>query len=540
MFGKARRFFPGTLPASTFGIWVFLAVAAPAQDPCDWVDGRPDGCTSITVGRKASADGWVTTSHTCDSNRTRAWLDITPARDHEAGTKKTLRKRLKDDSRAMPTYRYDAVGTIPQAPHTHGFINTAYPCMNDRQLAVGESTFGGRKALKSDKGLIDCQALVELMIERCTTAREAIRLAGELTEKWGYNDAGECLTLADTKEVWHLEIVGPGKGKIGSVWAARRVPDDHVSVNANASRIRRIDIRDRNFFLASKNVFQVARDHGWWKSDQGPFEFCYAYDPEGRASFASRRREWRVLSLLAPSLGLDANAENHPFSVKPEKPVTLAMLVRIFQDWYEGTDYNYVKNITTTDKTGKTIPSPLANPFMPYDMNPLFKINGGWGGRGERTIARWYTMYATITQSRADLPDAIGGVVWLAWDNVASSVYVPLYCTITDVPQSFKTPGRVKGFTRECAWWAFNRTGTLAAQRWGDMRKDVVAVWKPLQAEMFKNQAQIERKALEIFRTDPEKARALLTAYSRKWGEQVVKRCWALGDHLWTKYDEKF
>ncbi len=507
---------------------------------CDWVDGRPDGCTTITVGKNASAGGWVTTSHTCDSHRTRSWLDIMPIKKHPKGDMMTILKRTNEDSLAMPTYKYLSVGEIPQVEYTYGYINTAYPCMNDQQLAVGESTFGGRPTLKSDKGLIDCQQLVRLMLERCKTAREAIQLAGELTKKYGYNNAGECLTVADTKEVWHLEIVGPGKGNVGSIWVAQRVPDDHVSVNANASRIRQIDLDNPDYFMASENIFQVAQDSGWWNPDNGPFEFCYAYDPDGRTSFAARRREWRVLDLVAPSLKLHPNAENYPFSAKPDTLVTMEKLVSIFKDYFEGTDFNFVKNITSSNNDGKTVISPFANPFMPYDMNQLFKINGGWGWRGERPIARWYTMYATITQSRDNIPNEIGGVVWLAFDNVATSIYVPLYCSISDVPQSFKTPGRVNGFNRDSAWWAFNRASTLAAQRWGDMRKDVEAFWKPLQAELFAIQNEIEQKAIELYKDDPKKAKEFLTQYSMNWGEKVVKAAWKLGDDLWTKYDEKF
>ena len=318
------------------------------------------------------------------------------------------------------------------------------------------------------------------------------------------------------------------------------MPDEHVSVNANASRIRKIDLSNPDHFMASDNVFQAAQDSGWWDPKNGEFEFCYAYNPDGRNSFASRRREWRVLSLVAPFLNLHPNDKDYPFSVKPDTLVRLAKLVTIFQDYYEGTDFNFIKNITTTDDSGKTVISPLANPFMPYDMNKLFEINGGWGWRGERTIARWYTMYATITQSRENLPNEIGGLVWLAFDNVATSIYVPLYCGITDVPDSYKVRARETGYTRESAWWAFNRMSTLAAQRWGDMRHDVTAVWAPLQAGLFSNQNTVEEKALALYKKDPQKAREFLTNYSMDWGQKVVTRCWELGDFLWTKYDEKF
>jgi len=510
------------------------------RDNSDWEGGFPDGCTSITVGKKATADGSVITSHTCDSHRTRGWFDIMPAKNHQKDVLATMLKRVPYDSLAMPTYSYIPTGTIPQIEHTYGYINTAYPCMNEHQLAIGESTFGGRKSLHSDKGLIDCQQLVQLMVERCTNARDAIKLAGDLTSRYGWNDEGECLTIADKHEVWHLEITGAGKGITGSVWAAQRVPDEHIAVNANASRIRQINLDKPDYFMASDNVFRVAQDSGWWNPEDGPFEFCYAYNPEGRTSFAARRREWRVLSLAAPSLNLNANAENFPFSVKPDTLITLDKLVKVFQDYYQGTDYNFVKDLTWVNEEGKTEISPLANPFMPYDMNKLFKINGGWGWRGERTIARWYTMYATITQSRSWFPDEIGGVVWLAWDNVATSIYVPHYCSISDVAKSYKTPGRPEGFTHESAWWAFNRLGTLAAQRWGDMRHDVSAVWAPMQKELFNKQVIIEKEALKLLENDREKAQKFLTDYAIEWGNKVVKRAWQLGDELWTKYDEEF
>ena len=523
-----------------FAILCFLVLQVTAQvDKTDWMGNEPDGCTSITCGRLATIDGSVITSHTDDSHRTRSSINIQPAKDHPAGSMCDITKRVPCDTFAMPLYVYDKVGEIPQVGHTHAYVNSAYPCINEHQLAIGESTFGGREQLQSDRGLIDCTMLCQLMIERCTSAREAIKLVGELTAKYGYNDAGECLTIADKKEVWHFEILGPGKDKVGSIWVAQRVPDEEVSVNANASRIRKIDLKDNDHFMASENIYQVALDSGWCKSKED-FEFCYAYAPESRTSLASRRREWRVLSLVAPSLNLDPNAENYPFSVKPDVQVTMPQLVSIFKDYYEGTPFDMTKDMLVPDKNGKMVISPLANPHMPYDANKLFKINGGWGWLGERTIARWYTMYATIIQCRESLPDHIGGVVWLAMDNVATSVYIPVYCGVTDLPEPYKVDGRVKGFSHESAWWAFNRLGTLTAQRWGDMRHDVDAVWNPIQQELFSKQAGFEQQAVQMYKQDNEKGRAFLTSYTYHWGTVVVDNAWKLGDYLWTKYDEKF
>lgn len=506
-------------------------------DKSDWEAGYPEGCTSITAGKLATADGSVITSHTDDSHRTRSWMDITPAKTYPVNAKSNMYKRVADDSHAMPTYRHDKIGEIPQLRKTFAFVNTAYPCMNEHQLGIGESTFGGRSELQSDACLIDCQRLIRLMLERTKTAREAIELAGELLEEYGWNDAGECLTIADPNEVWHFEVVGPGKGKVGAVWVAQRVPDDHISVNANASTIKEVDLNNKDYFLASANLYSVALENGWWKSDE-TFRFCYAYAPESRTSIAARRREWRVFDLLAPSLALDPYAENYPFSVKPDKKVSLSELITVFQDYYEGTDFNFVKDITVTDEDGKTVISPVANPFMPYDMNKAFRINGGWGWRGERTIARWYTMYATIIQCRSWLPDEIGGVVWLAQDNVATSIYIPVFAGTTDLPDSYKTPGRTEGYTHESAWWAFNRLGTLTAQRWGDMRKDVDNVWRPLQSDIFQETALLEAQVLKMKNVTDRKT--LLTKHTLKWGKHVVNEAWKLGDRLWTLYDEKF
>lgn len=534
----------------SFTLVISFLVSYSQVDRSDWEGGFPEGCTSITVGKLASHDGSVMTSHTDDSHRTRSWMDIQPAKTHAPGSTVTMYKRMANDSLAMPAYYHKPIGAIPQVDRTYGFVNTAYPCMNEKQLAIGESTFGGREELQSDEGLIDCQRLCQLMLERCTTARDAIRLAGELTKEYGWNDAGECLTIADKTEVWHFEIVGPGKGKTGSVWAAQRVPDEHISVNANASTIKELDLDDPDHFMASENIFEVAKENGYWKEGE-PFRFNYAYAPHSRESVAARRREWRVFDLLAPSLKLHPDDQDYPFSVKPDEKIKLEDMIRVFKDYYQDTPYDMRRLITDTDADGKTRISPLANPFMPYDHLNIQNVNGGWYSvnketgsirfLGERTIARWYTMYATIIQCRDWLPDEIGGVVWLAQDNVASSIYIPIYCSVTDLPESYKTPGRPNGYTMESAWWAFNRLGTLAAQRWGDMHKDLDDVWDPWQQELFTKQSEVEKEAQNFYKEKkPEKTSEFLTSYTNRWGEKVVKKAWELGDYLWTKYDEKF
>ncbi len=527
---------------SFFILLLFISpftINAQTADKSDWEGGYPEACTSITVGASATFDGSVMTSHTDDSHRTRSWVNIVPPKKHRTGAVSKMYKRIQDTTRAMPAYAHLEIGSIPQVKKTNGFINTAYPSMNDKQLAMGESTFGGRDELQSDAGLIDCQRLCLLLLERTETAREAIELSGELLEKYGWNDVGECLTISDPKEVWHLEIVGPGAGKVGAVWVAQRVPDNHISVNANASTIKEIDLEKADYFMASENIYDVAKEKGYWNPEKEVFRFNYAYAPHSRTSIASRRREWRVFDLAAPSLGLDPNASDYPFSVKPDTLITLGKMASMFQDYYQGTEFDMRKSLTVADENGKIIISPMANPHMPYDELKMHRISGGWGVLGERTIARWYTMYGTIIQSRDWLPDAIGGVEWLAMDNIATSIYIPVYAGTTDLPESYKTPGR-DGFTYKSAWWAFNRTGTLAAQRWGDMHKDVDAVFGPMQKEVFENASAFEEEVLKLHKKNPEKAKEKLTEYTMRWGNKVVDAAWQLGNDLWTKYDEKF
>jgi dipeptidase len=316
---------------------IFLAVTAaflvlsflpalPEREATEARSFESESCTSILVGRLASVDGSTMTSHSCDSGTDRTWMTIVPNRKHKPGATATLYLDPKRTKRPDDHERMEG-GEIPQVAETYAFLDAAYPIMNEHQLAIGETTIGGRRELVSQEGIIDAPELYRLVLERARTAREAIRVADELTKTYGYNDWGECFTFADTKEVWHFEIYGPGKGKVGAVWAAQRVPDDEIGVSANAGRIRQIDLSKPDVFMASANVMSLAEEMGFWSKASGkPFEFCYAYAPDSRTSLGCRRREWRVLSLLAPSLRLHPESENYPFSVKPEKKVSVADL----------------------------------------------------------------------------------------------------------------------------------------------------------------------------------------------------------------------
>ena len=492
-----------------------------------------DSCTSILVGRLASADGSAMTSHSCDSGSDRTWMNIVPNRKHKPGetAKVYLEPKLTkgpDDPDRLET------GEIPQVTETYAYLNAAYPIMNEHQLAIGETTIGGHRELVSQAGIIDAPELYRLCLERAKTAREAIRVAAELAAKYGYNDWGECFTFADPKEVWQFEIYGPGKGKKGAVWAAQRVPDDEIGVSANAGRIRKLDLAAPDYFMASSNVMSLAEEMGFWSKASGqPFDFSYAYNPESRTSLYCRRREWRVLSLLAPALRLNPESENFPFSVKPEKKVTVRDLFAIFRDAYDGTEFDMTRALLAFNRRGETVKSPIASPFMSNDLRELLRI------KRERTICSPASTYLQITQSRDWLPGPIGGVVWLGYDNPATTPHTPFYIGVDRMPLSYMVDGR-RAYSRDCAWWAFRTVSKLALFRWQDMTKDIEKVWRDIEDKAFVNQAKFEEQALALFKKDPKKAKELLTKYCLDQADQAVAAYWRLADQLWVKYSGNF
>ncbi|MDW7682440.1 MAG: C69 family dipeptidase, partial [bacterium] len=240
-----------------------------------------NACTTIMVGKKASKDGSVIVAYASDSRTSRTWFNIVPRQKHKSGALCSVYKNTKLTKSPTDLSAAKFVGNISQVAESYKYINTSYPLMNENQLMIGESTFGGRDTLRNKDAMFTIEELCRIVQERATTARQAIRIIDELTKEFGYNDTGEHLAIGDKNEIWHLEILGCGHDKVGAIWAAQRVPDDHVAVDANGSRIRKIDLNDPDNFMASDNVFSVAEEYGWWSPESGqPFEFCYAYAPD--------------------------------------------------------------------------------------------------------------------------------------------------------------------------------------------------------------------------------------------------------------------
>jgi dipeptidase len=497
-------------------------------------EGLSQSCTVILVGRAASVDGSVFTTHAADCGVCDWTFHYVPAADHQPGQRRPvynigqIRTWPPAEGGKWEMIKKDPTGLeLPQPAHTFGYLHGVFGYMNDQQLAMGESTIGNARRLTNPTPVpkLNITMLTLLAMERCKTAREAIKLMGTLAEKYGYGylDGGEMLAVADSQEAWIFEImpVGPlwkpDSGKPGAAWAARRVPDDQVSVCPNESRIGEIDLSRPDLFMASPNYKALAVENGLYDPRGGkPFSWKSAYAPaEGSAATNARRsRMWRFFNLVAPSLGLKPDLPNmdYPFSVRPDKKLSVADVMAITRDKSQGTPFDPVQGIRG---------GPLANPNI-Y--------------KGTRLISISAAEYTTITQTRNWLPSPVGGILWLAFGAQDTSCYIPLYAGITALPSSFSA-GDHWEFSRDSARWAFDyvdyHTQAVYSQAIQDVREAQVGHEQTSLARL----RDIDLEAAEKFKTSPAEAAALLTKFCLANAEGVIKAWWKLGDDLLVKYN---
>ena len=511
-----------------FTLFFVLFITAEARNPAITQDNETNlnsySCTSIVVSRGASVDGSVMTTHSCDGPY-EVRLHVVPGKAHASGE---MRPIFKGGGLGAEMKAAIQSGEIPEVSTTYSRFDIAYPFMNEKQVAIGETTIGGRRELYNSEGLFDIMALERVALERAASAREAIEIMGELAVRYGYSDGGECLTVCDSKEAWVFEIFGAGPLETGAVWAARRVPDGEVSVSANHSRIAEIDLKNKENFLASENVVEVAVEMGWYDPDSGhPFIFNEAYSPyELGYLMYTRRREWRVLSTLAPGMKLDPWCETgYPFSVKPEKKVSVKTLMTLHRDYYQDSPFDMGQGLAA---------GPFKTPNR-YNVaqGTLKKGFLGW----ERPIAYNKCSYSFVSQSRDWLPDWIGGLIWFGEDDPKTTCYVPFYCGVTTTPACFQT-GRKDVYDRAAAWWAFNFVGNWADLKYMYMIKDIRSLQSELEEELFGLQPAVEATALKLYADDPAACRNYLTHYSNSMARGVVESWWALADHLIVKYSD--
>ena len=501
---------------------IFLSVFLGAQEQ-EYIGGN---CTSIMVGRLASTDGSVMTSHTCDG-KYRTWTYMEPAADHEPGSMHTILKGTMKTAFRGDTTGVTVAGQIPQVPHTYAYLNTGYPCLNEKQLAIGETTFGGPDILVNPEGWFTIEELERVALQRCDNARDAIRTMGELAQKYGYGDVGECLTVADKNEVWQFEIIGVGKDNLGAAWVAQRIPDDEIGVSANIPRIGKIDRKNKDYFMASDNVEKVCKENGLW---DGKGEFCFwkAMKSDYGNGKNYNDRELFILRHFAPSLGLNYDMEEIPFSVKPEKKVDVREVMAMFRETYDGTDFDMTKNVLLARpaKNGQpadTIVSPVANPWLTTTMRNTLNTIAPGTIDFRRTVAVAWCSYSHITQLRNWLPDSIGGVCWFSVDNPGQSPRIPIFCGNTQLPYSFQICGQNE-YIPDCHLWQFRRANKLATISW------------QLTKEGF-NKKILEMEEIAINGLPQgEPSAAVLNAYTEFIYNQAVEAWKELEAEYWVKF----
>jgi len=505
-----------------------------------------DACTVIIVGRNASVDGSVMTTHTCDCGLCDWTFRYVPAADHPAGSTRKIyhidqvRTWPPDSGLKWERYKDDFTGLeIPQVSHTYGYIHGSFGYMNDMQVAIGESTIGCQKRMENPtpSAKFDITMLTLIAMERARTAREAIKIMGELGEKYGYGftDTGEMLAVADPKEAWIFEImpVGPlwtpESGKPGAVWCAQRVPDDHVSVCPNESRIGEIDLKNSEYFMASPNVIQFAIDQKLYDPNSGqPFNWKRAYSPNDVSAVSSNGshvRLWRFFDLVAPSKKFSPETPNMdlPFSVKPDKKLSVYDVMTMTRDKCEGTIFDPARGLQG---------GPFANPnFLPYG----FTLEGKRYNTS-RVIGVNRAEYVTVTQSRGWLPNPIGGIVWIAFGAQDTSCYMPFYIGVTEIPRSFEI-GDHWVFSRDSARWAFDYVDFHTQVLYSYAIKDVREAQNKWEKSAVDKTSAIDEWAVKLYQKDPAEARRFLTEYCINHAANVISAWWTLGDSLLVKYN---
>jgi len=519
---------------------------------------QTDACTDIVVGKLASADGSVMTSHTgcCDECR----VHVVPAKKYKKGEMAPVYYGLQNSRTPLHDYG-EVIGHIPQVEDTYAYFHTGYPQMNEHQLAIGESTLSQREELQTDREI--CRQIMTIeqaqlfALQRCKTARQAIALITSLLEKYGFlpscGPESEALCIADPEEAWVLEVfaVGPDwdpdSGELGAIWAAQRVPDDHVCIVPNWSIIKQIDLSKPDEYMASENYRTFAIERGWYDPDSGePFIWQKVYAPPPRewavsrlwlfySTVAPNYAKWPDKQLRNPYRGYDAyhqfieDIAMYPFSVKPEKKMSVQDVIAFQRSVYEGTIYDMTSDFDwyIPDGRGGMKKSPLATPFPTRNMRELLDIVY------RRMVSRGG--YGMVAQLRGWLPASIGGVYWFYLDNQHVSTYVPIYAGVQEIHPLYKT-WNPDAFDENSARWNIDFIDNLLYLNWQEGIKDVHTVRDPFEARLFDEQAEIDQKALELFQKNPKNAKKFLTEYSQSRMVEAVNLYRDLRKTLITKY----
>ncbi len=496
-------------------------------------------CTNFLVTKGASKDGSTMITYSADSHVLFGELYFWPAMTYKAGT-------------MVDVYEWDTgkfLGSIEQAPVTYSVVGN----INQHQVAIGETTYGGRGELHNPEGVIDYGSLIYMALQRSKNAREALYNMVMLTEKYGYCSSGESFSISDPNEVWIMDLIGKGPGKKGMAFVARRIPDGYISGHANQARITTFPLANGTTSITTAeidkiynpavetlyaaDVVDVARGFGWYDGTDADFSFSDVYAPvDFSAARFCEARVWSGFNKVNSTMGDYLNyAMGHdlknrmPLWIKPDNKLSVEDVIGLMRDYYQNTPMDMTKDAG-------------AGPYLnTVRWRPMSWQVDGQTYLHERAIATQQTGFSFVTQSRSWLPDPVGGIIWFGVDDTYYTVYTPMYCGITSVPKSFAVGnGDIMTYSADAAFWVFNEVTNFVYSRASVMTPDLQAKQKELEQKYIKETVEIDAKAAELFKStakgSAKKGTDLITSYSVTAGDNTVKEWRELYKHLFTKY----
>jgi dipeptidase len=480
-----------------------------------------EACTNFIVGKKASADGSVLVSYSADSYGMFGELYHYPAAKHPKGAMR--------DIRDWDTGKY--LGQIKEASETFNVIGN----MNEFQVTIGETTFGGREELADSLGIMDYGSLIYVALQRSRTAREAISVMTSLVKEYGYYSEGETFSIADPNEAWMMEMIGKGPGVKGAVWVAVRIPDDCIAAHANQSRIHTFPLNDKDNCLYSPDVISFAREKGYFNGMNKDFSFADAYCP---LNFGGVRyceaRVWSFYNQFSKAVGdkylpyiQGESNDPMPLYIKVDKKLSVADVRNAMRDHYEGTP------LDITNALG-------AGPFKtPYRLSPLSFEYEGETYFNERPISTQQSAFSFVAQMRDNLPDAVGGVLWFGTDDANLTVLTPVYCCTTSIPACYRSEeADCVTFSWNSAFWIYNWVADMVRPRYSQMIDDVRKVQNSLEDTYMDAQEGIESAAVKLYAESPDKAKDFLNRYTTMTAMNAVDSWKHLGEYLIVKYND--
>lgn len=475
-------------------------------------------CTSFLAGKNATADGSTFITYAADSHTLYGALKFIPPAKYPKNS--TMEIKEWDTNKTL--------GRIAQAEYTYKVIGN----MNEHQLSITESTWGGRPELVDTTGIIDYGSLMFIALQRAKTAREAIAVMTDLVNKYGYYSSGESFSIADPEEVWIMEMIGKGPQNHGAVWVAVRIPDDCIAAHANQARIHKFPLDDKENCLYSPDVISFARERGYFNGLNKDFSFADAYAPlDFGALRGCEARVWSFYNRFNGSMGkylsyLNGKSKEYlPLYIKPDRKLSVQDVKDAMRDHFEGTPFDMTQDVGA---------GPFKCPYrfrpMEFEVDSVTYIN-------ERATATQQTGFTIVAQMRSWLPNAIGGVLWFGVDDTNTCIYVPLYACLNEVPECYsESNGSMYELSWTSAFWIHNWVANMAYARYNQMIEDIRPVQKAIESTFNEQQPVIEKVANDLYRNDPTAAVRFLNAYSVAQAQQTTARWKKLGEFLLVKY----